>query len=40
MTRPETKIDGFLTWCAVLFTGYFIWHCAKWVAAGLPGLLK
>ena len=40
MTRPEDRADSICIWIGLLFSGYAIWHCARWVLAGLPGLLK
>ena len=39
MTRPETRADSIAIWIGLLFSGYAIWCCGKWIAT-LAGLLK
>lgn len=39
MTRRDSFEDYF-TWAGLTCVGYFIWQCAKWVVAGLPGLVR
>jgi hypothetical protein len=36
----EARADRWIVWAGLVISGYFIWKCAEWVIAGLPGLLK
>lgn len=40
MMRPESRADTICILVGMLLSGYAIWHCAMWIATGLPGLLK